>query len=139
MLDFDTAMALAAGVCAQGRALGCAPLAVAVVDLSGEPLVLHRADGAPPMWGQIAVAKARTAVDFGCSSAQVQALALEYPDLIRSIAPLASGGVTITAAGGIPLVLGGRVVGALGVSGDTSERDEACARHAASALGLAVT
>jgi len=138
MLAFDTAMALSAGVFAQGRALGCAPLAVAVVDLSGEPLVLHRADGAPPMWGRIALAKARTAVDFGCSSAQVQALALEYPDLIRSIAPLASG-VTITAAGGVPLVLAGRVVGALGVSGDTSERDEACARHAASALGFAVT
>ncbi len=38
--------------------------------------------------------------------------------------------------GGVPLTLGGRLVGAAGISGDTSDNDEACAVHGAQAAGL---
>jgi uncharacterized protein GlcG (DUF336 family) len=135
MLDFDTARRLADEVLAQGRVLDCAPLAVAVVDPSGTPLVLFRTDGAPPMWGRIAQAKARTALDFGRSTAQVQRMVRDHPDLMRAIAPLSEEPV-IAAAGGIVVRHKGRVVGAIGVSGDTSENDAACARHAAELLGF---
>lgn len=136
MISFDEALALAARIFAEGQARACAPLAVAVVDASGTPVVLHRADGAPPMWARIALAKAATAVQFGCSSAQVQQLHQDYPALMGSIAPLVDGPM-VTAAGGIVLRREGRVVGGIGVSGDTSDNDAACATLAAEELGLA--
>jgi uncharacterized protein GlcG (DUF336 family) len=135
MLSFEQALMLASHVFAEGRVRGSAPLAVAVVDASGTPVVMHRADGAPPMWARIALAKAQTAVQFGCSSAQVQQLSEEYPALMGSIAPLVDGPM-VTAAGGIVLRREGAVVGAVGVSGDTSETDAACAAAAAEQLGL---
>lgn len=136
MLSFDEALMLAARIFAEGRARECAPLAVAIVDASGTPVVLHRADGAPPMWARIALAKATTAVQFGCSSAQVQQLNEDYPALMGSIAPLVDGPM-VTAAGGIVLKRDRSVVGAIGVSGDTSDNDALCARLAAEELGLA--
>lgn len=137
MLKFDAALKLAQAALARGQELGCAPLAVAVVDLSGTALVLLRSDRAPPMWARIAMAKACTAVDFGCSTARVGELATEHRQLMQDIAGL-SGKARVTVAGGVPLFAGSAMVGAVGVAGDSSLNDESCARYGAEAAGLAV-
>lgn len=135
MLKFDAALALAQAVLAQGRQLECAPLAVAVVDLTGTALALLRADGAPPMWAHIAIAKACTAVDFGCSTARVGELAVEHRQLMQDIGGL-SVKARVTVAGGVPLFAASGLVGAIGVAGDTSANDAACANQAALEMGF---
>ncbi|WDA35470.1 MULTISPECIES: GlcG/HbpS family heme-binding protein [Sphingobium] len=136
MLTFDVALKLAQAALAKGQKLGCAPLAVGVVDLSGTALVLLRSDGAPPMWARITMAKARTALDFGCSTARVGELATEHLQLMQDIVGL-SDKARVTVAGGVPLFAGSIMVGAVGVAGDSSLNDESCAIHAAVAMGFA--
>lgn len=131
------ALAFAQSVLAEGRMMKSAPLAVAVVDLSGAPLVLFRSDGAPPMWARIAIAKAETVLDFGCSTEQVGELVAEHAQLMRDVAGL-SAGARVTVAGGVPLYSDGRLIGAAGVAGDTSAHDAACASRAAAAVGLEI-
>lgn len=134
-LDFETARQLADAVLAHGASVRCNPLAVAITDLTGTPLVLLRSDGAPPMWAPIALAKARTAIAFGQPSAWVDDLAEQRPMFTTSIMGVAQGAL-VAAAGGIPLKIAGAIVGGAGVAGDTSENDALFAQKAAEECGF---
>jgi uncharacterized protein GlcG (DUF336 family) len=107
-----------------GRELGFAPLAAAVVDLAGEVLALHRADGAHPLTSRIAVGKARTALVTLISSGECEHLPTAIQDAARHLYH----GDFVTRAGGLPVVRSGVVQGAIGVSGAASDEDEAAAR-----------
>ncbi|TQS70891.1 heme-binding protein [Rhodobacteraceae bacterium] len=100
---------------------------IVIVDVSGAPLLLHRMTGAFPASAAIAQGKARTAVDFRTSTAKMEA-GINGPRQ----ALLSSGYVMME--GGVPLLLDGHVVGAVGVSGGTKEQDNAVATAGAAAL-----
>jgi uncharacterized protein GlcG (DUF336 family) len=110
---------------AVGAERGFPPLAVAVVDLMGEPIVLRRADGGMPMTSRIAVAKARTALLSLKSSGQI-----DLPGgIVDSIQHL-YGGDFVPWAGGVLITGGDVILGAAGASGAHALEDEESVRTA---------
>jgi uncharacterized protein GlcG (DUF336 family) len=136
VLTFDIALRLATAVLAEGERRGSAPLTVVVLDAGGHQVVLHRQDGAGIARPQIAIGKAWGALGVGFSSRGIANAAERFPGFFQALA-VASDGRTIPAAGGVLLRTPERgVVGAVGVSGDNSDVDEACAIVAAIEVGL---
>ncbi len=135
-ISLEQANTLIAAALAKGRALGLKPLTVAVLDAGGCLIALQRQDGASNLRPQIAIGKANGALALGVSSRKIGEMAVERPTFIASLGPIAAQGL-IPAAGGIILVDGaGAPIGAVGVTGDTSDNDETCALAGAAAAGL---
>ena len=136
MLTFDTARKLADAVLAEGRRRDSSPLTVAVLDAGGHQIVLYRQDGAGFVRPQIAIGKAWGALGLGFSSRGIAQVAARVPAFFDALA-VASEGRMFPAAGGVLLRdTDDVIIGAVGVSGDNSDVDEACAIVAAYELGL---
>ncbi len=113
-----------------GRETNCAPLAVAVLDAGGHLKAFAREDGAGIVRPQIAVGKAWGALGMGLGSRTLARRVAEQPQQQAFFAALnaMSGGRVVPAAGGVLIRDGaGAVLGAVGISGDISDKDEACA------------
>jgi uncharacterized protein GlcG (DUF336 family) len=135
-ITLEQANNLIAAALAKGRELGLKPLTIAVLDAGGHLIALQRQDGASNHRAQIAIGKASGALALGVSSRKIGDMAAERPTFIASLGPIFPNGI-IPAAGGIILVGGdGASIGAVGVTGDTSDNDEACALAGAAAAGL---
>lgn len=121
---------------ARGKEMDCQPLTVTVLDDGGHLVAFKRQDGSSIMRQQIAFGKAWGALGVGRSSRGLEQMAKERPHFI-SAAVAASEGRMIPVAGGV-LALGedGAVAGAVGISGDTSDRDEDCVKAGIAAAGL---
>ncbi|CAN5547804.1 hypothetical protein BH20ACT21_BH20ACT21_05890 [soil metagenome] len=100
----------------------------AIVDASGELLQLRRPDSAKVASARVAIDKARTAAIFVRPSREIE----EQVSAGRLAALALHGAAALT--GGIPLEVNGDVVGAIGVSGETPDEDEAVSRVGANAL-----
>ncbi|MBN8831281.1 MAG: heme-binding protein [Sphingomonadales bacterium] len=124
-----------AGAFAKGREAGFKPLSVAVVDAGGHLIAFARQDGASFARAQIATGKAAGALALGVSSRKVGAMAEERPWFIGAFASSAPHPV-IPAAGGVIVVAGGAFIGAVGVTGETSDNDEIAALAGIAAAGL---
>ena len=101
----------------------------AVVDEFGELVQVDRMDGASPMTVDIAEAKAVTALNFRRPTSSLLSMDPNVLDSIKEVVKFK----ILPLAGGVPIVVNGVVVGAVGVSGATSEQDEEVARAAVSA------
>jgi uncharacterized protein GlcG (DUF336 family) len=113
-----------------GRETNCAPLAVAVLDAGGHLKTFAREDGAGIVRPQIAVGKAWGALGMGLGSRTLARRVAEQPQQQAFFAALnaMSDGRVVPAAGGVLIRdAGGAVIGAVGISGDVSDKDEACA------------
>ena len=118
--------------------LGFKPLCVAVLDTGGHLVALQREDGASVLRPQIATAKAGGALALGISSRKIAEMASERPTFVASLGPISPHGV-VPAAGGVLVVdADGQVIGAVGVTGDTSDNDETCALAGVAAARLSV-
>jgi len=114
----------------KGRDTGCAPLAVAVLDDGGHLKAFAREDGAGIIRPQIAVGKAWGALGMGMGSRALARRLAEQPQQAPFFAALnaMSDGRVVPAPGGVLIRDGaGTVIGAVGISGDASDKDEACA------------
>ena len=122
------ARAVASAAEAEARQQNAA-VVIAVVDDGGALVLLERLDGTQIASSDVAIGKARTAAIFRRPSAV-------FEEQIRTgrAAALALPGAT-PLQGGLPLVVDGEVVGAIGVSGETPKQDEAIARAGVAALG----
>jgi uncharacterized protein GlcG (DUF336 family) len=129
------AEALAGATLAEGRAVGAAPLTVAVLDAGGHLVVLKREDGSGILRPQIACAKAWSALGMGFSTRQLAERAERQPVFFGALAAVAEGRWA-PAPGGILVRSGGEVIAAVGVSGDVSDVDERCALAGVAAAGL---
>ncbi|KAB0681250.1 GlcG/HbpS family heme-binding protein [Aureimonas leprariae] len=134
-LDLDTARRIVAAARAKGRELGLKPLTVAVLDAGGDLLSLEREDGASPLRPAIAIGKANGAVQMGLNSRALMARAEQQPFFIQSMNALA-GGSLVPVPGGVLVREGGRILGAVGITGDTSDNDEAAALAGIEAVNL---
>ena len=105
-------------------------VAIAVVDDGGHLLWLQRLDGAAPISAQIAPAKARTAA-LGRRESKV------YEEMINQgrTSFLSAPSLEGLLEGGVPILVGGHCVGAVGVSGVKSSEDAQIARAGIAALG----
>lgn len=112
------------------------PIAVAVYDPRGALMAFQAEDGTSLKRGEIAMGKAHGAIALGVTSRVLGAMAVERPHFIAA-ATHAVGGALIPAAGGVFIRDGkGALLGAVGVSGDTSDNDEIVACAGIEAAGL---
>jgi uncharacterized protein GlcG (DUF336 family) len=112
---------------AKGRELGLAPLTVAVLDDGGHLKAFGREDGSGILRPQIAMGKAWGALGMGFGSRTLAKRAADNPAFFGALFA-ASEGRLLPAAGGVLVrEAGGELLGAVGISGDTSDKDEACA------------
>lgn len=109
-------------------------MSLAVVDVAGNPIALARMDGARWLTASVAQRKAFTSATFQRPSAAVEELAKTRPQLFTSLASLV-GQPLLLAGGGLPLIIGGELLGGVGASGGTEEQDVACARAGLAAIG----
>jgi uncharacterized protein GlcG (DUF336 family) len=124
----------------KGRDTGCAPLAVAVLDDGGHLKAFAREDGAGIIRPQIAVGKAWGALGMGMGSRALARRVAEQPQQAPFFAALnaMSDGRVVPAPGGVLIRdSAGTVIGAVGISGDVSDKDEACALAGIEAAKLA--
>jgi len=130
------ATAIISAALGKGEALGLKPLTVAVLDAGGHLTALHRQDGSATLRPQIAIAKAAGALGLGLSSRKIGEMAAERPGFVNSLSSLAPNGMVPAAGGVIVVDEAGAAIGAVGITGDTSDNDEACALAGVSAAGL---
>lgn len=135
-LSLDTARALLAAARAHGAQEGLNPLTVVVLDAGGHLLAAEREDGSSNKRFEIAFGKANGALALGLGSRALMARAEAQPYFIAAAAS-AIGGALVPVPGGV-LVRGGdgELLGAVGVTGDTSDHDEAAAVAGIAAVGL---
>lgn len=118
-----------------GREHDSGRLTAAVLDPGGHPIVVKRDDGSEFLRVNLAVGKAWGALGMGLPS-RVMAERVEHiPSLFVSLAAMSDGKV-VPLAGGVIIRQGGAIIGALGVSGDTSVVDEDAAVAAIEGAGL---
>lgn len=120
----------------KGTALGLKPLTVAVLDASGTLKAFERQDGASLLRPKIAFGKAYGAIAMGMGSRALQARAEQQPYFIAAINSLAGGDLVPVGGGVLIRDNDGRIMGAVGITGDTSENDEVCAVAGIRAAGF---
>ena len=135
-LTLKVAINLTGQALAAGREISAAPLTIAVLDSGGHLIALQREDGASLLRPQIAIGKAWGAIALGKGSRLLAKDAHQRPAFFAALNGLGQGNV-VPAPGGV-LIKGedGRVLGAIGISGDTSDIDEQVAIRAVEGVGL---
>jgi uncharacterized protein GlcG (DUF336 family) len=119
-----------------GTAQGFNPLTVAVLDPGGATVALERQDGSGFLRPDLAVAKASGVLALGMTNRAIAARAADSPEFFTSVVSLA-GGKILSVPGGVFVRDGeGRLLGAVGVTGDASLNDEAAAIAGIRAAGL---
>jgi uncharacterized protein GlcG (DUF336 family) len=135
-LTLDQAARIVDAALAAGRAEGFMPLTVAVLDAGGHLVALKREDGSGILRVEIATGKAWGALGMGISSRAIRDRLINRPHFMAALGS-ASGGRFIPVPGGVLMRDGERhIVGAVGISGDTSEKDEYAAITGIAAAGL---
>ncbi len=134
-LTLETARAIVKAAFAKGAELGLKPLTVAVLDAGGALIALERQDGASRMRPEIAIGKANGAVQMGMGSRALWKRAEEQPYFIQSMNALA-GGSLVPVPGGVLVRGEDRIIGAVGITGDTSDNDETAAVAGIEAAGF---
>ncbi len=135
MITLDQARIMVAEARAKGRELGLKPLTVAVLDAGGHLLAFEREDGASPGRFEIARGKAYGAVMLGMGG-KAQMARAEGQAYFMAALNGAFGGKVVPVPGGVLVRdAGGAVIGAVGVTGDTSDNDAAAAVAGIEAAG----
>lgn len=135
-IRLDEANRVVSAALAKGRELGLKPLCVVVLDPGGSIVAMQREDEASSLRPPIAIGKAAGALGLGVSSRKIAEMAAERPTFVASLASLAPQGI-VPAPGGVLVTRGALVIGAVGITGDSSDNDEACALAGIAAAGLA--
>ena len=120
----------------KAREMSLAPLTVAVLDAGGHLVAFKREDKSGILRYDIAYGKAWGALGMGFGSRTLSERAANTPQFFNALHAV-SGGRLVTAPGGVLIRdASDDVIGAVGISGDTSDKDEACAIAGIEAAGL---
>ena len=114
---------------------GFKPMAVSVIDARGALKVFAAQDGTSLKRAEIALGKANGAIALGMGSRSLMKRA-ESQGYFITAATAAIGGSLVPVPGGVLIKSNGAVIGAVGISGDTSDNDEAAAIAAITAAGF---
>jgi len=135
-LDLDTARTIVAEARSHAASAGFKPLTVVVLDAGGHVLAVEREDGSSNKRFEIAYGKAHGAVSLGMGSRALMARAEQQAYFIAA-ATSAIGGALVPVPGGVLVNdASGALVGAVGISGETSDNDEAAAVAGIEAAGF---
>ncbi len=124
-LSLEQALQIIRGALQKGRETECDPLSVAVLDAGGHLVAFMRQDESGILRPEIAIGKAYGALGFGVGSRELK----QKNPLFLSAVAAASHGRMIPAPGGVLIRSPetDRIIGAVGISGDTADKDEAAA------------
>jgi uncharacterized protein GlcG (DUF336 family) len=135
MITLDQAREIMRGTLAKGAELGLKPLSVVVLDAGGHPLAFERQDGSSPGRFEVARGKAYGAVMMGLPGSALKARADEQAYFVAALNGAFDGKV-VPVPGGILVKSGDAIVGAVGVTGDTSDNDAQAGLAGIEAAGL---
>jgi uncharacterized protein GlcG (DUF336 family) len=135
-LPLATAERIIDGALAAGATAGLLPLTVAVLDAGGHLVAFRRQDGSGIARGDIAIGKAWGALGMGIGSRIIRDRLRERPAFQSAIAAATDGRFIPVPGGVLVLDTEGSAIGAVGVSGDASDKDEYAACAGVAAAGL---
>lgn len=136
-LSLAQAQSILDAALAHARAAGLKPLSLVVLDARAAVVAAATQDGASLKRFEIARGKAAGALAFGVGSRKLGEMAVERPHFFAGAAHAVGGALVPVAGGVLARDASGVVIGAVGVSGDTSDHDEAAAIAGIRAAGLA--
>ena len=120
----------------KGRELKLQPLTVVVLDAGGQMKAMKRDDRSSLLRPEIAGGKAWGVLGMGFGGREFARRAAANPVFLQALMA-ASGGRIVPVPGGVLIRdAGGEIIGSVGISGDTSDKDEICAVHGIRAAGL---
>lgn len=136
MLKLDIARRIADAALGKAADLQLKPLAVVVLDARGAMKAFLAQDGTSLMRGEVAHGKAYGALALGMGSRKIALRAEQQPTFVNAVNTLARGAIVPVPGGVLIRDAGGEVIGAVGISGDTSDNDEAACVAGIQAVGL---
>ena len=135
-ITLEQANRIIAAILKRGAKLDCRPLSVIVVEPGCKVKAFQKEDGSSMIRFEMAYGKAYAALALGRSSKLVRVRAEEKPIFMKYLSA-ASGEQIFPEGGGMQIRdKDGEVIGAVGVTGDTEDRDEELAIHGIHAAGL---
>ena len=135
-LSLDLAQTIVDATRAKCRELKLKPMTIAVLDARGVLKTFIAEDGTSLMRGDIAHGKAYGALALGVGSRAIANRAADHPHFIGAINTMARGALVPVPGGVLINAKDGTLLGAIGVSGDTSDNDEMAAVAGIAAAGL---
>jgi uncharacterized protein GlcG (DUF336 family) len=135
-LTLDAAQTIVATALATARSLALKPLAVVVLDARGALKAASVEDGTSLKRAEIAAAKANGALALGIGSRAIAARAEAQAYFVAAVNHVAGPLGLVPVPGGVLIRHEGRILGAVGISGDTSDNDETAAVAGIEAAGL---
>jgi uncharacterized protein GlcG (DUF336 family) len=111
------------------------PMTVVVLDQGGHEIALKREDGSSTLRPTMAKAKALGVIGMGRGGRELRKTATSNPQLFAMLTALTQGNIS-PVLGGVLIRHEDEIIGAVGITGDTAENDEACAIAGVHAAGL---
>lgn len=120
----------------KGKELNFCPLTVVVLDAGGQIKVVKRDDGSSLLRFEIARGKAWGTLGMGFGGREIARRAVKQAGFYSALSAM-SGGRMVPVPGGVLIKSDGEIIGAVGISGDTSDNDETCAVYGIRSADLA--
>ncbi len=126
-VTLEQALTITRGALQHALEVSAAPLTVAVLDNAGRLVSLQRQDGSSLLRPDIAIGKAWGAIALGRSSRGLAEMTAARPAFMAAVNVLAQGNILPVPGGVLIRDAQNQILGSVGVSGDLSDLDEACA------------
>jgi len=136
VINLEQSNRIIEAVFARGRELSCRPLSVLVVEPGAKVKAFQKEDDSAMMRFEMAYGKAYAALALGRSSSLVRIRTEERPLFMQYLIRASNDQIFPEGGGMLIRDKEGEVIGAVGVTGDTQERDEELAAHGIRAAGL---
>ena len=136
MITLDQSNRIIGAIFTRGRELSCRPLSVVIVEPGARVKAFQKEDGSAMMRFEMAFGKAYAALALGRSSSLVRVRTEERPVFMQYLIRVSDDQIFPEGGGMLIRDNNGDVIGAVGVTGDTQERDEELAAYGIRAAGL---
>ena len=136
MITLEQASDVIEGALQYARSKSLPPMTVAVLDSGGHLVAFKKEDGSSLLRETIARAKAWGALGMGVGSRSLAPRAAQHPAFFAALTAMSEGNIVPVPGGVLVRCAEGRLVGAVGVSGDVPDNDEACALKGIEKAGL---
>lgn len=135
-ISLSQARSIISGSLAHARNSGFKPLSVVVLDKGGHVVAFEREDGSSNRRFDVAFGKAHGAISLGMGSRALMARAESQPYFIAAVTSAIGGSLVPVPGGVLVRDAAGVLIGSVGVTGDTSDNDEAAALAGIQQAGL---
>jgi uncharacterized protein GlcG (DUF336 family) len=137
VLNLDIANTISAAALSEARKMSLKPISVVVLDHRAATISIQSEDGVCIMRSDIARAKANAAIQLGIGTRALMNRAEQQAFFVDAVNGLGKGNIIPVPGGVLVKDNNGNVIGAVGISGDTSDNDEIAALAGIAASGLA--